>query len=1260
MKNTLKRMLCLLLALLMAAGLSLGAAAQEDGGSDDNDNETVDSPAIDDPEPDDPEPDDPRPGASAGVTINGGNQTAYANQKDIIHLTCTVFPSDYRGSISWKSSNEDVAYVDYRGYVLIREAGTATITATLDNGASDSVVITVKDDFIEDFIVLYDGRAIKNDTVSVTGKVTFNLSGTTKYGSGRTVNGASWGTISNTSIVSRDTDSGEFSTHAPGEATVEVMCPDDNGLVNTITVNVKDAPLNSLSLSGKGVSKNNASVAIGESLEVSAEKRPAYTFNRDDIAWESSDTSVATVRPLGSARVSVTGVANGTATITGSCREGDKIISASVTVTVINPSADINDDTAVNAGLSFRGVYDEMIRKFTSAFSAPSSDAKVVFTNLGSSIYGTLYTSSSSSSKVSAKTSYDAEDVRSMYFSPKSVGSYVADYEFTDGGNTMSGTITVRITNSKRFDITIRLYNDGPYTFNSNSTPNKVSAASTINSTIKDATGSSYDYISFGYPNSSSSRIGTLYPTSDRNSELDSYVSYSSGSGSSKQGSVPRLYFVPKREGTYKIAYTAYSSDTGELCSGDIIIEVSAPDNSTVTVTLDDGGDYSFSSKTYEDGVSAASAINSAVSAESKQTYSYIYLGSVTSGSSVGTLYSNSDLASVSSARKYYRSSSKDYSVDALYFVPAQAGTYVRSFSAYDSDDQKLLDGTLRIVVPDDETVFAGAGGLDIYFNTTTNSTLSLGESVFEGWFRQQKGSEYKLAYVTFDGASRGSGSFKHGSTAVSFGETTPYYTEGYTGSTVSAAKYLKNVSFTSGNTAGFVSVDFTCHGGTSSSSTGTKLRGSFSIFVTKNSVKSIDFSLDPESVFKLDTDSFLSVYQGAMNTTLSKANFYIELLEIPSSGTMYYGYSSAKNTGTRLTYNNCGNYKFYVVGSGTKVTSLTYVPDPNGSGSAKVRYLASDADGDPLYVGTMSFNYADKLTPSMVCGADGYTFKLSDFYSSGDSDSVSYVTFRQPAAGTLMINYANGRGVPADPAVRLYTITPSAGAYPINALTYIPRAGFSGNVAVDYTAVTVSGKSSSGVLTIAVSGKSSSSRFTDVTASGSGAWASDAIDFAYKWGLVSGTGDDTFSPDSTMSRAMLVTVLYRAAGSPRVTGKCPFGDVAQDDYFYEPVIWAVENGIASGTSDTAFTPNGDVTREQVAAFLHRYAKHSGGSVAVTGSLSGYTDVSSVSGYAVEPMTWAVQKGYITSASSAEKVLSPVGSATRAQVAVMLHRYLTY
>ena len=170
------------------------------------------------------------------------------------------------------------------------------------------------------------------------------------------------------------------------------------------------------------------------------------------------------------------------------------------------------------------------------------------------------------------------------------------------------------------------------------------------------------------------------------------------------------------------------------------------------------------------------------------------------------------------------------------------------------------------------------------------------------------------------------------------------------------------------------------------------------------------------------------------------------------------------------------------------------------------------------------------------------------------------------------------------------------------------------------------------------------------------GTWAANAVDFAYHFGLVNGTGEDTFSPSSNMTRAQLVAVLYRAAGSPTMTITTNFEDLDVGAYYYSAVVWANFHGIVNGTSDTTFSPNDPITREQLATILHRYARTYGGDLSHTGDLSAFTDQNLVSEYAREAMTWAVDKGILTGVGSS--TLAPQGKATRAQVVVMLHRYL--
>lgn len=175
---------------------------------------------------------------------------------------------------------------------------------------------------------------------------------------------------------------------------------------------------------------------------------------------------------------------------------------------------------------------------------------------------------------------------------------------------------------------------------------------------------------------------------------------------------------------------------------------------------------------------------------------------------------------------------------------------------------------------------------------------------------------------------------------------------------------------------------------------------------------------------------------------------------------------------------------------------------------------------------------------------------------------------------------------------------------------------------------------------------------FTDVA---SGDWYAQAVAYVYRQGLMSGTAQDRFSPDLTTSRAMIVTILHRLAGSPAVTGGSAFTDVAGSDWYAGGVAWASANGIVTGYGDGRFGPNDPITREQLAAILHRYAGFAGQSTAGRADLSGYTDAGQVSAYAADAMGWAVDRGLITGVSA--HTLAPGGSATRAQAAAILMRF---
>ena len=179
---------------------------------------------------------------------------------------------------------------------------------------------------------------------------------------------------------------------------------------------------------------------------------------------------------------------------------------------------------------------------------------------------------------------------------------------------------------------------------------------------------------------------------------------------------------------------------------------------------------------------------------------------------------------------------------------------------------------------------------------------------------------------------------------------------------------------------------------------------------------------------------------------------------------------------------------------------------------------------------------------------------------------------------------------------------------------------------------------------------------FTDVSASD---WFHDAVAYAYENSLMNGMGENEFRPNATTNRAMVVTILYRLAGSPDLSNEnlgYPFADVDASSWYGDAVYWARLNGITDGISNTNFDPDGSITREQMAALLYRYANFAGYDVSTGGmSLSEYADVSEISSYAVTAMQWANENGLLTGRTAT--TLAPKGTATRAEIATILMRF---
>jgi hypothetical protein len=363
----------------------------------------------------------------------------------------------------------------------------------------------------------------------------------------------------------------------------------------------------------------------------------------------------------------------------------------------------------------------------------------------------------------------------------------------------------------------------------------------------------------------------------------------------------------------------------------------------------------------------------------------------------------------------------------------------------------------------------------------------------------------------------------------------------------------------------------------------------------------------------------------------------------------------SCKLTKSSSSSSSLGDTKCYVSTSSGQKLSDVYVK--TSASSASVTYTAYDADDYVLATGTVSFDANDSDDTITSSGASFKAMAAVDQITE-EYPEAEYVKLDLPRASEGKLYYDFNTISDFASEVKdsdKYYVNASSSQADVEDVYFLPVYGVKGKITIDYTAYGSNNSDlGTGKITLSVKSKTASSKFTDVTASNVGSWAADSIDFCADNDLVNGKSTYSFAPKDNLTRGQLVAILYRAAGSPSVTGTTnPFNDVKTGDYYYNAVLWAYKNDVVNGTGAGKFSPNANVTREQIAAILYRYM----GSPAATGSLSGYTDRSKISAWATTAMQWAIGKGYITGTSST--TLDPLGQATRAQAAVMLHRFLT-
>lgn len=462
----------------------------------------------------------------------------------------------------------------------------------------------------------------------------------------------------------------------------------------------------------------------------------------------------------------------------------------------------------------------------------------------------------------------------------------------------------------------------------------------------------------------------------------------------------------------------------------------------------------------------------------------------------------------------------------------------------------------------------------------------------------------------------------------------TLYTTSAMSGTVSTTTKYsaseVSKMVYRPTRTTGTHTIRYAAYDGSAQIATGT--------INVVTSASTVEYHISANEKQQMIVSDFQRVYGSGLSTVTFGTNS-------DNRGALYKGSTTSSgkvgseaysvSTGSNLLKN-----VYFIAGSTTSKYTVTIPFTANGSSGQMngqlVVYVNDTHTLNSTGASFRSMGIANELTPDNATGS-------------------TYITIDRVVGGKLYSSYTSIKNCTALTSkdfgsTKFYF----SGSGSLDNLYILPLAD-SKSVEVSYT---IDG-STKGTLSFKVNQQTASNQFTDV--SGSYKWAANSVDFMYMNDIIKGNNTKNpklFGPGAKMTRAMLVTVLYRAAGEPTVTGITnKFTDNKQGQYYYNAVLWASNMGIVNGATATTFDPNGNVTREQIAAILYRYE----GSPTVTGSLSGYPDQAQVSSFAVTAMQWAVGTGIITGVTSGGRTtLSAKGNATRAQVAVMLHRFLTF
>lgn len=464
-----------------------------------------------------------------------------------------------------------------------------------------------------------------------------------------------------------------------------------------------------------------------------------------------------------------------------------------------------------------------------------------------------------------------------------------------------------------------------------------------------------------------------------------------------------------------------------------------------------------------------------------------------------------------------FSSKDKNYVGDLRFEVGKEPGAYVVNFTVYDERGD-AFPGVLTI------TVEQSLGDIDVLYATTKGETVDLENASFEDFWADTyaKGELTWVRFTTLPASSQGA-LYTGYSSALRPGSRVKEDDTFYAYADRSSQTLLEEVTFVPGkNFTGYVSIPFEAYGENNKGAR-TYLNGSMCIFVSDGEVSKVKVTASSADGVSLSGDDFLEIYQDA--TDSKSENFYIQLLSVPASGDLYLNYSASKR-GTKLTASNIAEYPLYYSSKrGDLIDDVTYIP---GSAiSNTVRYAAYDSKGSLMYVGDILFTRGS-LSLSYTAPAAGVSFTSRDFEKLlGEVDSDTYLTFSQPADGTLYFS-KNGTASGGTRVTEKDKFYLGNDAYSVNNLLFVPRTGQTGTVTVYFTVHGKGGAELSGQVKITVQAASYTKTFSDVKRSD---WFYTYVMDLAQAGVVNGMTATTYSPNGEVKYGEALKMIMLATG---------------------------------------------------------------------------------------------------------------------------------